>query len=69
MSNESKNLEQEKVKDLSWDAEQAQQRLAINDRFTAGTVRIEVYKHNLKIFEAWKYIGRHPRISGGGIRG
>ena len=62
MSNESKNLEQEKVKDLSWDAEQAQQRLAINDRFTAGTVRIEVYKHNLKIFEAWKYIAPSGKI-------
>ena len=62
MSNESKNLEQEKVKDLSWDAEQAQQRLAINDRFTAGTVRIEVYKHNVKIFEAWKYIAPSGKI-------
>ena len=62
MSNESKNLEQEKVKDLSWDAEQAQQRLAINDRFTAGTVRIEVYKHNLKIFEAWKYIAPSGKV-------
>lgn len=62
MSNESTNLELEKVKDLSWDAEQAKQRLAICDRFTATTVRIDVYKHNLKIFEAWKYVAPSGKI-------
>ena len=62
MSNESKNLEQEKVKNLSWDAEQAQQRLAIRDRFTAAIVRTEVYKHNLKIFEAWKYVAPSGKV-------
>ena len=62
MSNESNNLQQENLKDLSWDAEQAKQRLAINDRFTAGTVRAEVYKHNLKIFEAWKYVAPSGKV-------
>ena len=62
MSNESKNLGQEKVKDLSWDTEQAKQRLAIRDRFTAGTVRTDVYKHNLKIFEAWKYVAPSGKV-------
>lgn len=62
MSNESNNLQQENLKDLLWDAEQAKQRLAINDRFTAGTVRAEVYKHNLKIFEAWKYVAPSGKV-------
>ena len=62
MSNESRNLEQEKVEDLSWDAEQAQQRLAIRDRFTTAIVRTEVYKHNLKIFEAWKYVAPSGKV-------
>ena len=61
MSKESKNLEQKNLTELSWDAEQAKQRLAIS-RFTAGTVRREVYKHNLKIFEAWKYVAPSGKV-------
>ena len=62
MSNESNNVQQDSLKDLLWDAEQAKQRLAIRDRFTAGAVRTEVYKHNLKIFEAWKYVAPSGKV-------
>ena len=63
MSNKSKNLEQQKVTDLSWDAEQAKQRLAaITGPHSATPVCTDVYKHNLKIFEAWKYVAPSGKV-------
>lgn len=41
--------------DLKWDANQALIRIKSGGRFTLGTVRINVYKHNLEIFKAWQY--------------
>ena len=38
-----------------WDATQALFKMKTGGRFAAGAVRINVYKHNLIIFEAWQY--------------
>lgn len=62
MCNESNNQQQESMNELAWDAKHAKERLAIRDRFTAGAVRSEVYKHNLKIFDAWKYVALSGKI-------
>lgn len=40
---------------LSWDAQQALFRMDTGGRFGPNAVRSDVYKHNQKIFEAWKY--------------
>jgi len=46
----------------SWDAQEAIERIANGGRFTAGTVRTDVYKHNQTIFNAWKYIAPSGKV-------
>ena len=62
MSAESNNQQQEKMNELSWDAQQAMESLAKRDKFTAGKVRTEVYRHNRNIFDAWKYVAPSGNI-------
>ena len=62
MSTESNNQQQERLNELSWDALQAILRLMKRDKFSAGEVRREVYKHNLKIFDAWQYVAPSGNI-------
>jgi len=44
-----------RVNDLSWNAEDAINRLRTGGRFVPGAIRTEVYKHNQTLFNAWKY--------------
>ena len=62
MCTESNNQQQERMNELAWDAQQAKESLAKPGRFIAGKVRTEVYKHNLKIFDAWKYVAPSGNI-------
>ena len=62
MSTESSNQQQERMNELAWDAQHAKERLMIRDKYTAKTVRTEVYKHNFKIFDAWQYVAPSGNI-------
>ena len=62
MSTESSNQQQERMNELAWDAQHAKERLAMRDRFTAGAVRTEVYRHNRIIFDAWQYVSPSGKI-------
>ena len=62
MSTESSNQQQERMNELAWDAQHAKERLKIRDKFSAGEVCREVYKHNLKIFDAWQYVAPSGNI-------
>ena len=46
----------------SWNAQEAIERIANGGRFTPGTVRTDVYKHNQTIFNAWKYIAPSGKV-------
>jgi len=47
---------------LSWDAQETIERIANGGRFTAGAVCTDVYKHNLTIFNAWKYVAPSGKV-------
>ena len=63
-----KENREERMKSLSWDAQRALFRMENEKgRFVFGAIRTEVYKHNLGIFESWKYespSGRTIHLSG-----
>ena len=51
-----KEHKEERLKSLSWDAQSALFRMRNEGgRFVFGAIRSEVYKHNMAIFESWKY--------------
>ena len=51
-----KETKDERRKSLSWDDKRTRFRIENpSQRFEHGTIRKEVYDHNLLIFEAWKY--------------
>ena len=51
-----KEQKEKRVSGLNWDAHQALFRKKNEGRFAVKKVRIEIYKHNLVLFKAWKYI-------------
>ena len=57
---ENKNL---RLNCLNWDAQRTLFRMKNGGgRFVYGTIRTEVYKHNLAIFNAWKYESPSGRV-------
>ena len=52
-----KEDKEERLKSLNWDAQRALFRMKNEGgRFVFGAIRSEVYKHNLAIFESWRYV-------------
>jgi len=41
------------MEELSWNAQEAINRIANGGFYAPQTVRTDVYKHNLEIFKAW----------------
>ena len=51
-----KDAEKRRIASLSWDAKRTLFRLENQrTRYDSKNIRIEVYKHNMEIFKAWKY--------------
>jgi len=62
MGKDSKTVKITNLESLSWDAQAAIDRIENGGHFTPGEVRTDVYKHNMKIFEAWKYVAPSGKI-------
>ena len=51
-----KETKEKRANSLSWDAQRTLFRMKnAQSRFVYGTIRKEIYKHNLAIFKAWQY--------------